>query len=197
MYSVMSNDILFCLNENAQTKDGRIAFLDICSVYGVGTDALADVSFYNDAEASEITALDAAKVLKAKFPQDTIINMGPPKCTVVYIRQSHNKRMMAVKIIMLCVVMFFGGAVAIMTFHEDVSMREVHNDIYTFFTGHETVRADAVSIPYSIGVAIGLIMIFGLFKRRKKRPTVLDLDIYKHEQELRKYMVENNKSDDG
>lgn len=193
----MSHDILFCLKENAQTKESRIAFLDICSVYGAETGMLSDVFFHIDTEASDVTALDAAKALKDVFPSHAVINMGPPKCTVVHIRPYHSKTIMAIKIIVLCVVMFFGGAVAIMTFHEDVSMRKVHSDIYAFFTGQETDRVDAVSIPYSIGIAVGLIMIFGLFKRHKKRPTVLDLDIFKHEQALRQYMSENSNNDSG
>ena len=38
----------------------------------------------------------------------------------------------ALKVVLLCLV-FFGGAVAIMTFHEDVDMGQVHSNIYAFY----------------------------------------------------------------
>jgi len=92
--------------------------------------------------------------------------------------------------------MFFGGAIAIMTFHEDVSMRGVHSNIYSFFTGKKIDNVPIVSIPYSIGITIGFIMLFGLIKRKKNDPSVLDLDIQKHENAYRKYMSEKSKSGD-
>ena len=84
-----------------------------------------------------------------------------------------------------------------MTFHEDVDMPRVHSDIYEFFTGVSLERAPVVSIPYSIGIAIGFIMLFGLYKRKKSSPTVLDIDIHNHENDLRDYLAAKSKRLDG
>ena len=99
--------------------------------------------------------------------------------------------------LLLCLVMFFGGAVAIMTFHEDVDMGRVHSDIYAFFTGVQQENVPVVSVPYSIGVAVGFVMLFGLYKRRKNRPTVLDIDIHNYENELRDYLTAQGNRPDG
>lgn len=144
-----------------------------------------------------ITALDVIARITPLYPEYTINNLGPTECNVYLNNPQAGKLAKVLKTILLIAVMFFGGAIAIMTFHEDVDMPRVHSDIYTFFTGINLERAPVVSIPYSIGIAIGFIMLFGLFKRKKKAPTVLDIDIYNHEKDLRDYLAAKSKRPDG
>ena len=37
-----------------------------------------------------------------------------------------------------------------------------------------------VSVPYSISVAAGFVMLFGLYRHWKSHPTVLDIDIHNY-----------------
>ena len=148
----MNNDVLFCLKESVQTNTEQVLLQNICSIYGAATHQIANISFDINGSATEITALDIAQALKTKMPACNPVNMGPSKCTVFRLQQRQNLLVRLLKTLFLCAVMFFGGAVAIMTFHEDVSMRAVHSRIYEFFTGIEAESVPAVSIPYSIGI---------------------------------------------
>jgi stage V sporulation protein AA len=148
-------------------------------------------------QAMTISALDVMARLTPLYPDYTINNLGPIECNVFLNHRQSSNLIKILKSIFLFAVMFFGGAIAIMTFHEDVDMPRVHSDIYAFFTGIYMDRAPIVSIPYSIGIAIGFIMLFGLYKRRKRSPTVLDIDIHNHENELRDYLAAKEKKSDG
>ena len=144
-----------------------------------------------------ITALDVISRIAPLYPEYTISNLGPTECNVFLNHPQTGKLIKFLKAAVLFAVMFFGGAIAIMTFHEDVDMPRVHSDIYAFFTGVTLDTVPIVSIPYSIGIAIGFIMLFGLYRRKKSSPTVLDIDIHNHEKELRDYLAANSKREDG
>ena len=91
--------------------------------------------------------------------------------------------------------MFFGGAVAIMTFHEDVNMPAVLGDIYAFFTGDAAQNAPIVSVPYSVGIVAGFVVLLGLVHRRRHKPTLLELSEHEQEKAVRDYLA--GKDDDG
>lgn len=144
-----------------------------------------------------ITALDVISRITPLYPEYMISNLGPTECNIFLNHAQTGKLIKFIKSAALFVVMFFGGAIAIMTFHEDVDMPRVHSDIYAFFTGVNIDSVPVVSIPYSIGIAIGFIMLFGLYRRKKSSPTVLDIDIHNHEKDLRDYLAVNSKRKDG
>ena len=193
----MNDEVLFCLKETVQTKAEKVLLKDICSVNGADMQQVGNIVFDLRGRATEITALDVAAVLKMQMPACSPVNMGPPKCTVFRLPRPTSAFVRLVKSAFLCVVMFFGGAIAIMTFHEDVSMRAVHSRIYEFFTGESTEFAPIVSIPYSAGIAIGLIVIFGLLRRKKAKPTVLDLDIHEQEKAMDQYISDKEAGGNG
>ena len=193
----MNNDVLFCLKETVQTQNSQVALNDICSIYGVDIQLGAHVRFDTSGPAAEITALDIARALKTQMPMCRPVNMGPPKCTVFRLQRRAGRMIRLLKTLFLCAVMFFGGAVAIMTFHEDVSMRAVHSHIYEFFTGIKAEIVPAVSIPYSIGIGIGLVMIFGLLRRKRAKPTVLEMDIHEQEKAMQQYISDKESDSNG
>ena len=54
------------------------------------------------------------------------------------------------------VVAFLGGMMGIMNFHTDVEMSASHQTLYRMVTGREVERPLAVSIPYTLGLGIGI-----------------------------------------
>lgn len=190
----MKQELTFCLKETVYVSKNKIPLSDLCSINGANVKKLTRTFFDVPKKAVTLTAFEMAKRLGEIYPDYNATNLGPTVCNILLNSREKSKFITLLKVIVLCIVMFFGGAVAIMTFHEDVDMRGVHSSIYSFFTGKEQASVPVVSIPYTVGVAIGFIMLFGLLKRKKSQPTVLDLDIHKHENALRRFMTEKNKS---
>lgn len=193
----MQKELFFAIEKTSYTDNGHVLLSSICVVHGASSKPLRTVSFEMSGAAMTVTALDVITKLLPLYPDYTISNVGPTECIVIRNHTGQNKSAKYAKALLLCIVMFFGGAIAIMTFHEDVNMSEVHRDIYTFFTGEVPTTAPVVSIPYSVGIAIGFIMLFGLHKRKEGAPTVLEIDIHDHEKGLRDYLAAKSKRPDG
>lgn len=193
----MKKELFFALEKTTYAKDPHVPLHTICSVYGASEAPLKNVVLTLKGAAATITALDVMARIAPFYPDYAITNLGPTECSIFMKHPPGSRLLKILKVMLLCLVMFFGGAVAIMTFHEDVDMGQVHSDIYAFFTGVQQEKAPMVSVPYSIGVAVGFVMLFGLYRRRKSRPTVLDIDIHNYENELRDYLTAQRNRPDG
>lgn len=193
----MGNELYFSLEQTVYSSDRRVKLSRICSVSGVDTQSLDSVEFKMEGDALTVTAFEAAKKLMALYPGYSVNSLGSDTCSI-FLQHKQSATLKTLKAVILCIVMFFGGAVAIMTFHEDVNMRNVHSSIYAFFNGGAEEESLVVSIPYTVGVALGFITLFGLFSRKKKAPpTVLDIDIHEHEKTLRDYLSAKSKRPSG
>ena len=132
------------------------------------------------------------QTLCALYPGQVPLNVGVPECRIFLREKRHGGLVTALKAGLLAVVMFFGGAVAIMTFHEDVNMSAVLSDIYAFFTGINAGSVPAVSIPYSVGIVAGFAVLLGLVHRKRHKPTLLELSVQAQEKALRDYLAEKD-----
>lgn len=193
----MQKKLTYCLKETINVTKNRVALSDICSILGAENTPLFGAFFDIENGPNIVTAFDVYKKLSQLYPDYIIDNIGPIESAIFLDNKSQNKVFDVLKVFFFCAVMFFGGAIAIMTFHEDVDMRGVHSSIYRFFTGIETDTALIVSIPYSIGITIGFILLFGIFKHKKTKPTILDLNIFTHQKDLTNYLLKKSKDRDG
>ena len=93
-------------------------------------------------------------------------------------------------------VLFIGSALAIMNFHTDVSMQEVHERVYELVTGRKTAHPLILQIPYSIGVGAGMILFFNhLFRKRfNDEPSPLELEMFLYQQNLDEYVLTHETS---
>lgn len=194
----MEKELVFCLQQTVYVDERKVPLSRICDIHGdVDHQKMAQRFLTIKNKVLIVSAFDVLKELEVLYPGYTIQNLGPTESNVFIKSKQQRKWVIIVKVVVLSVVLFFGGAIAMMTFHEDVDMRVVHSGIYRLFTGVEAEKVPIVSVPYSIGVAIGFAALYGLFVRKKQRPTILDLDINKHENILRDYQKEKSKSSDG
>lgn len=193
----MNKEIVFSLKKMLQVSNPNCSLPEICDVHGAPNNQWTSVQFDIDHSTRAITALQVLQELDKLYPDYSINSIGLPKTDIFKRLAKQNKTATLLKTIGLCLVMFFGGAIAIMTFHEDVNMRAVHSNIYQFFTGVELDTVPIVSIPYSVGIAIGFIVLYGLFRRKKTKPTILDLSLFKHDNEMQSYMSDKRDPSDG
>jgi stage V sporulation protein AA len=90
-------------------------------------------------------------------------------------------------------LLFTGAALAIMNFHEDVSMREVHQRIYYIITGEVVEKPLILQIPYSLGLGLGMVLFFNhLFRKRiNEEPSPLEVEMFNYQQDLDRYVMMN------
>ncbi|XJZ26103.1 stage V sporulation protein AA [Bacillota bacterium Lsc_1132] len=95
-------------------------------------------------------------------------------------------------------LLFFGSAMGIMNFHDDVSMQSVQEKLYTIITGMKNPKPLLFQIPYSIGLGLGMILFFNhVFKKRiNEEPSPLEVEMFNYQQDLDSYVIihENKES---
>lgn len=89
------------------------------------------------------------------------------------------------------VLLFIGSGMAIMNFHEDVSMMEVHQRIYEMITGRRAEHPYWLQIPYSFGLGAGMVVFFNqLFKKRlSEEPSPLEVEMFSYQESLNHYVI--------
>lgn len=139
-----------------------------------------------------IVVLDIIKVLKAihaAFPSLDIQTVGGAE-TIVEIHYQ-KKHLSAVLFVAVWLLLFVGSCLAIMNFHEDVSMREVHIALYEIITGERNDYPYLLQIPYSIGLGLGMIVFFNhIFKKRlNEEPSPLEVEMFNYQLDLDHYVA--------
>ncbi|TSB46545.1 stage V sporulation protein AA [Alkalicoccobacillus porphyridii] len=148
-----------------------------------------------DGSKLSIDVLAVISAIRFHYPRIDIQIVGPAN-TVVYIKQPQ-KRLKPIYIITVWLLLFVGSALAVMNFHEDVSMRAVHIRLYYLLTGTDTLYPLWLQIPYSIGLGIGMVLFFNHFfkKRFNDEPSPLDVEMFNYQQNLDLYVVQKDNHD--
>ncbi len=90
-------------------------------------------------------------------------------------------------------LLFVGAALAIIYFHEDVSMQQVHQRLYYMVTGESNKKPLLFQIPYSLGLGLGMILFFNhVFQKRiNEEPSPLEVEMFQYQQSLDQYVMMN------
>ncbi len=146
-----------------------------------------------------IHIIDVMKIIRfiaGIYPDHEIQTVGPPQTIIEVI---YKKKGMSIPFfILVWFLLFFGAALTIMNFHEDVSMQSVHQRLYFIMTGKEVAKPLLFQIPYSIGIGLGMILFFNhVFKKRlNEEPSPLEVEMFNYQQSLDQYVIlhENKES---
>lgn len=140
-----------------------------------------------------IDMLQVIKKIKTIFPEIEVRSIGSPEIIVEVLTSSVNKKANVLAVVFVWFLLFFGSGLAIMNFHHDVSMEEVHQRLYYLITGTQINKPLLLQIPYSLGIGIGMMLFFNhLFKKKiNEEPSPLEVEIFLYQQNLDKYIVLN------
>jgi stage V sporulation protein AA len=130
-------------------------------------------------------------IITKKDPSIEIQNIGPAQTIVEVIIKKKEVSIIAFSAVWL--LLFIGAAITIMNFHEDVSMRAVHQHLYKMITGKNEAKPLLIQIPYSFGLGIGMILFFNHFfrKRFNEEPSPLEVEMFNYQQDLDQYVIMN------
>ncbi|WP_110111209.1 stage V sporulation protein AA [Bacillus sp. CGMCC 1.16541] len=141
-----------------------------------------------------IVIIDIMKVIQRlnhQIDNLTIQTVGPSQTIVevVYKKTSYSFPLF----VAVWLLLFIGASLAIMNFHEDVSMREVHQKIFYMLTGIRDEKPLLLQIPYSIGLGLGMVLFFNhLFRKRiNEEPSPLEVEMFNYQQDLDQYVIMN------
>ncbi len=134
--------------------------------------------------ATVVSSLDFVRAVRLIDPT-LDIDLSGADFTVVKPRVRQSPFWAGFWIISVSLVLFFGAMMAIIAFHADTDMGQVHQAIYHLVTGNPTEHPLVLQIPYSIGVGLGVLIFFNAFSRRRPSsdPSPLDVQMHLYDQE--------------
>ncbi|MDQ0339166.1 stage V sporulation protein AA [Caldalkalibacillus uzonensis] len=143
-------------------------------------------------EDKHLIVIDVMKVierLREAVPHLEVEILGPNQTILEIVYPQKSPKF--VLVLFVWILLFIGSGLAIMNFHEDVSMLAVHQRIYKMITGMEEPHPLWLQIPYSLGIGIGMILFFNhVFKKRlNEEPSPLEVEMFNYQQSLDQYVV--------
>lgn len=135
------------------------------------------------------------EIIQQKFPEVEIYNIGAAELVICYVPpKKKNKFLDYSKVVIVCLLIFFGSAFTIMTFNEDASLREIFKLLYKIADKDLLEKRKLLEISYSVGIPIGTIVFFNHFSRFKMDddPTPLQVQMRLYEGDEMTTIIENS-----
>lgn len=144
-----------------------------------------------------IDVMMVIRKIQEAVPGLEVQTVGPAQTIVEILYPS--RRLQPVYFVLVWFLLFVGAGLAIMNFHEDVSMQAVHQKIYYMITGNKKEYPLLLQIPYSLGLGVGMILFFNHLFRKKinEEPSPLEVEMFNYQQDLDQYVIvhENSESE--
>jgi stage V sporulation protein AA len=136
-----------------------------------------------------IDALTVMKKVRSRYPDFDLEVFGEPHALVEIVDGDRKPKWWLV--VPVWVLLFIGSGLAIMNFHADVSMPEVHRRIYELITGKQVEHPYWLQIPYSIGVGLGMVLFFNhLFRKQlNDEPSPLEVEMYLYQENMNQFVI--------
>lgn len=135
-----------------------------------------------------ITIIDVISAIDKALPGHTINNVGEMDTIIEYSpkKQKENKFLKVLKIIFVTIILAGGSSTAIMSFHSDAQMATVFENYYYIFFNEKIENPIIIDLPYSLGLALGIIVFFNHFSGKKitDDPTPIEVEMSVYESEV-------------
>ena len=140
-----------------------------------------------------ISALKLVDLVEQTCPGMRVEIIGETDIVVEYTQKKKKKGFGEwLKILMVCLVCFFGTAFTIMAYHNDVGVRDVFTEVYEVITHREAEGINPLEVSYSIGLAAGILIFFNHIGRLKLTddPTPIEVSMKNYENDVNRTLVE-------
>ena len=180
-------------NRNVRLKDVAEVFLD-----GQAADEAERLVVFQIPEEKKktylVSALDIIRKLSRKYPGATISNVGEMDSGLEYLPEPEKKRPVwtAAKVLIISLILFAGASTTIMCFHSDAQLPLIFQNVYYIFFGENREMPAMLSIPYSIGLGLGIIIFFNHFSKitLTEDPTPIEIEMTTYEKEANASIID-------
>ncbi len=134
-----------------------------------------------------VSIIEIINIINNAFPGHSINSVGETDTVIEFQKnKKENSYIKYIKIIFVCVVLFAGSATAIMSFHSDAQMSTVFENYYYIFFNEKIENPAIINLPYSLGLAIGIIVFFNHFSNKKltNDPTPIEVEMSVYEKDV-------------
>ena len=121
-----------------------------------------------------LSVVDLIQVLHRKYPNATVNNVWA-------------------KVAFVSLVLFVGASTTIMCFHSDTQLPLIFENMYYLFFEESKEVPKLLSIPYSIGLGLGIIVFFNHFSKitLTQDPTPIEIEMTTYEKETNASVIDH------
>ncbi len=137
--------------------------------------------------------MKVVELIHEVYPDLEIQNLGETDFIIEYESPEYAKgRWNLLKVILLCLIVFFGSAFSIMAFNNDIGVTRIFQQVYELVMGESTDGFTILEVTYSLGIAVGIIVFYNHFggKRITKDPTPMEVQMRLYEDDVNTTLVE-------
>ena len=196
----MSDTLYLQLDQNIQVNHPHVYLQDIAALSMSNQKLLNRLRVLPVATLDEkkpgryvMSVSDLLKMIQKAEPSVDISPLGETDFIITYQTPSVTSELFRkVKIFFVCLASFFGAAFSIMTFNNDVDLRNIFNEFYTLVTGKASSGFTILEISYSVGIGVGILFFFNHFGQMKLTddPTPMQVQMRNYEDDVNKTLIE-------
>ena len=182
----------------------KVKVADICQVWckdKTCMDRVNNITLYEFKPREEkrtykkvFSILDVIDKISEVFPDVTVISLGESEFVVEYTSKIGGTGWKnAAKIVVVCVLVFFGSAFTIMAFNNDISITGVFEHFYSQILGKEKPVFSELELFYSIGLAVGIVCFFNHIGNKKLSDDVtpIEVEMNKHRKDTYETIIDS------
>lgn len=149
-----------------------------------------------------VTVMDITEKINNALPGNTVSNFGECDTVVEYSpkQEKQSSALLWVKVFFVSIVLLAGSATAIMSFHSDAQISTVFENYYYIFFNEKIENPMLIDLPYSLGLAFGIIVFFNHFSGKKitDDPTPIEVEMSVYESEVTDSLIDTlNRKESG
>lgn len=140
-----------------------------------------------------VSVLKIISLIHETYPQLDVINLGAADVIVTYEAEGTTPAwQMYLKVAGIGLLVFVGGAYSIMSFNNDTNAPQLFAQIYQWIMGKEQRGFGLLEAGYCIGLAVGILVFFNHFGKRKLTvdPTPLEVEMRLYENDIQTTLVQ-------
>jgi len=141
-----------------------------------------------------ITILDIISAIDKALPGHTISNVGEMDTVIDYSpkKSKDNAIWKWCKVAFVTILLLAGSTTAIMSFQSDAQLPEIFKNYYEIFFDITSGKTALIDIPYSLGIAVGILVFFNHFlgKEVTDDPTPIEVEMTLYETSVTDTMID-------
>lgn len=148
-----------------------------------------------------VSIMKIFEIVDDTFQNVDVQSVGETDCVVEFKKPETGSKMYLeiLKVVVICVILFFGTGFSIMSFNNDVSVDGMFEKICKLATGDKETGKMIMEICYSIGLAVGILVFYNHFgaKKLSKDPTPIEVEMRKYELDINETLIDGHNRQDG
>ncbi|PHV71655.1 hypothetical protein CS063_03570 [Sporanaerobium hydrogeniformans] len=200
----MSNEIAYIRLYRKVTLEAKkqVYMKDISEIYAAPQlrVVLENLSVFNIPKVDKkghyvLSIIQIIAVITAKYPQIILQSVGEMDTMIDYSPKVTEQKPLLewLKVSVVSLIVFVGATVAIMTYNTDTSLPETFIILNRMFTGEEVKNPIYITVPYSFGIACGVIVFFNHIGRKKLSddPSPMQVEMNQYEKQVEESVIDS------